>query len=96
MPPSIANVLWLTDERETGREELKQAVTTLRLVADKTQDEFFARRGFRNTSEFNKQYQRLSGVVLHHTAGNFLWHHSYARHPIPREIATTLERLPHI
>ena len=96
MPPSILNVLWLTGEREISEVDLARAVSFLRQRTERDEQDFFTRRGFATIAEFNKQYQRMSGIVLHQTRENIVWLNGNARHPIPREIVTTLRRLPQL
>lgn len=94
MPPGIVNLLWLTGARELTGAELHRAAMMLRQLAEQQAQEYFTRRGFHSTADFMKQYHRLSGIVLHHAGGNAVWRNELARHPVPREIAAELQRLP--
>lgn len=96
LPPGIINLLWLTSEREIALPELQRALQMLQQFAEQRDQEFFTRRGFHSIAEFNKQFQRLSGILLHDANNNALWQNVNARHPLPREITTTLERLPQL
>jgi hypothetical protein len=93
MPPSIVNLLWLTAERELSEADLARAVTTLRQRADRQDHDYFVRRGFANTAAFYKQYHRMSGIVLRRSGAHFLWLNPLARHQVPPEIVTAIQRL---
>jgi hypothetical protein len=93
MPPSIANLLWLTAERGISEADLTRAVTTLRQLADRKAEDFFRRRGFESAADFLKQYRQLSGIVVHRSGENVVWLNSLARHKVPPEIVTAIQRL---
>lgn len=95
MPPGIVNVLWLTGEGSVSQEELQTGVVTLQKMAELPAHDFFMRRGFRSAGDFSKQVQRLSGIVLRSALSNPVWQNKNARHPLPRAIMTSLERLLH-
>lgn len=86
MPPSIVNLLWLTSERQVTLADVTRAVTVLRQMADQTSSDFLGRRGFVSSADFYKQFQRLSGIVLHQPGENIVWQNPLARHPAPPEI----------
>jgi hypothetical protein len=91
--PGIVNLLWLITEREISEADLTRAVTTLRQLADSKNEDFFTRRGFKNATDFLKQYRQLSGIVLRQAGGNMLWLNALARHKAPPEIMTAIQRL---
>ena len=93
MPPSIVNLLWLTAEREISEGDVTRAVLTLRQLAEHKTEEFFTRRGFETAADFLRQYNHLSGIVVHQAGGNVLWLNSVARHKTPPEIVTAIRRL---
>ncbi len=93
MPPSIVNLLWLNAERAISEDDLTRAVTTMRGLAERKQEDFFSRRGFRSASDFLKQYNHLSGIVLHQMGGNVVWLNPAARHKAPPEIVLAIQRL---
>jgi hypothetical protein len=93
MPPGIVNLLWLTAEREITEADLTRAVVTLRQLAERKAEDFFTRRGFENATDFLKQYQKLSGIVLHQSDKNILWLNPLARHKTPPDIVNALQRL---
>jgi hypothetical protein len=99
MPPSIVNLLWLVAdqqravERAISEADLTRAVMTLRQLAERKAEDFFTRRGFDSAAEFLKQYHRLSGIILHQSSEKVLWLNPLARHKVPPEIVTALQRL---
>lgn len=93
MPPRIVNLLWLIAEREISEADLNRAAMTLRQLAERKAEDFFARRGFENAAGFLKQYRQLSGIVLRPSGGNGLWLNSLARHKPPPEIVAAIQRL---
>jgi hypothetical protein len=93
MPAGIINLLWLTAERPISEDDLSRAAITIRQLAERKNEDFFTRRGFKNAADFLKQYQQLSGIVLHQTGENSLWLNSLARHKTPPEIMRAMQRL---
>ncbi len=93
MPPSIVNLLWLIADGAVSEDDLTHAVTTLRQLAERKAEDFFARRGFESAADFLRQYRHLSGIVLHQSGGNVLWLNSLARHKAPPEIVTAIQRI---
>jgi hypothetical protein len=93
MPPSIVNLLWLTAEREISEDDLVRTVGTLRQMAERKEEEFFTRRGFKNAADFLKQYQHMSGIVLRQPGSTVLWLNTLARHKAPPEIVNAIQRL---
>jgi hypothetical protein len=93
MPLGIHNLLWLVAENEISEEELTHAVTALRKLAERKDEAFFTRRGFDSAAGFLKQYHRLSGIVLHKSGEHLLWLNPLARHKVPPEIVTAVQRL---
>lgn len=93
MPPSSVNLLWLITEREISEADLTRAVTTLRQLAERKAEDFFTRRGFENAADFLKRSSRLSGIVLRPAGERVLWLNSLARHKLPPEVVTAIQRL---
>jgi hypothetical protein len=93
MPPSIVNLLWLLAEREISEADLTRAAITLRQLAERKAEDFFTWHGFLSAADFLKHYRRLSGIVLRQSGANVLWLNSLARHEVPPEIVTALQRL---
>lgn len=93
MPPSIINLLWLVVEDPISEDDLTRAVLTLRQLAEQKTEDFFARRGFESAASFLKQYQRLSGIILHQSDKNVLWLNPLARHKVLPDMVKALHRL---
>ena len=93
MPPSIANLLWLSADGTIVVDDVNAATTALRQLADRKADDFFARRGYEGAADFLAHYHRLSGVVLRPPGGIALWQNPIARHKLRPDIATAIERL---
>ena len=93
MPPSIVNLLWLAADGELADADITGAAAALRQLAERKADDFFVRRGFTNTSDFLKQYGRLSGIVVRQGGKTVVWLNGLARHKPPREVVTAIERL---
>ena len=93
MPPSIINLLWLFAEHSLSEADLNDAMLTLRQLAERKTEDFFARRGFASAADFLKQYHRLSGTILRQAGANRLWLNPLARHNVPPEIVTAIQRL---
>ncbi|MBI1278988.1 MAG: hypothetical protein GC179_12740 [Anaerolineaceae bacterium] len=93
MPPSIVNLLWLNAERQITEDDLARAVAVLLQLAEHKNEDFFTRRGFKNASDFLRQYRQLSGIVVHHKNENIVWLNPLAKHkPLP-ELVTAMQRL---
>jgi hypothetical protein len=93
MPPSIVNLLWLTADHAISEDELTRAVGTLRQLAERKDEDFFTRRGFKNAADFLKHYRQLSGIVVHQTSQNLIWLNPMAKHGVPTDIAAAVQRL---
>ncbi|MEP7292467.1 MAG: hypothetical protein ABI835_11825 [Chloroflexota bacterium] len=92
MPPSAINLLVLSDGSTAG-DDLAAAATMLRGLAERKAEDYFAQRGYKNAADFLKQFRQLSGVLLKADQST-LWLNSLAKHPLPKELVLTLERLP--
>lgn len=93
MPPSIINLLWLTAEREMSEADLTRAAVTVRQLAERKNEDFFTRRGFKNAAHFLKQYRQLGGIVLYQSGTHIVWLNSLARHKVLPEIVMAIQRL---
>ncbi len=93
MPPSIINLLWLITEQDISEANLSRAGMTLRQLAERKTEDFFTRRGFKNASDFLRQYTHLSGVVLHQPETNGFWMNPLAKHKVPQDIINAIHRL---
>ncbi|HEX6800729.1 MAG TPA: hypothetical protein VF116_23655 [Ktedonobacterales bacterium] len=99
MPPSIANVLLVgCDANLALALDVAEAMARLRALAERRDDEFFARRGFAAAKDYLRQLQRLSAIVLiagweGALAGTAsLWPNAQARHPLPHDLSQALAR----
>ncbi|HKS68903.1 MAG TPA: hypothetical protein VJQ45_00685 [Ktedonobacterales bacterium] len=99
MPPSIANALLVgCDANLTPALDVAEAMARLRTLAERHDDEFFARRGLPSAKDYLRQLQRLSAIVL--VAGwegtpagmAALWLNPQAKHPLPRDLSQALAR----
>ncbi len=93
MPPSIINLLWLITEQNISQANLSRAGMTLRQLAERKTEDFFTRRDFKNASDFLRQYSHLSGVVLHQAGEDGIWINPLAKHKVPPEILSAIQRL---
>lgn len=93
MPPSIVNLLWLVAENGISEADLMRALVTLRQLADRKMDEFFAWRGYENATAFLRQYTRLSGIVLREADGNTVWLNPAAKHKVQPEVVNAIQRI---
>lgn len=70
----------------------------LKQRAEQKEAPLFQRHGFRDTADFLKYYQRLSGVLLRSTGqpetGTCprLWLNNQTKHPLPAPMGTILQR----
>ena len=93
MPPSIVNLLWLVADRPVTGDELTEAVTTLRQLAERKEETFFVRGGFESAADFLRRYPRLSGIVVSQLTPLVVWLNPAARHKTPSKIAAAVQRL---
>lgn len=93
MPPSIVNLLWLVADRPVTGDELTEAVTTLRQLAERKEETFFVRGGFESAADFLRRYPRLSGIVVSQITPLVVWLNPDARHKTPSKIAAAVQRL---
>jgi hypothetical protein len=89
LPPSIANVLLVATDADTGDAfDVAHAMAELRAVAERKDDDFFARRGLAGARDYLRRSQRLSAVVYRLAwstveARSLLWINPQAKHPLP-------------
>jgi hypothetical protein len=93
VPPAIINLLWLTVDGQLSEADLLNALTTLRQLAERKEDEFFARRGFKNATDFIRHFHQLSGIMFNRPGERILWMNPLARHKMPPELVAKLRRL---
>jgi hypothetical protein len=99
MLPSMMNLLVVMADHQTLCElEVGKVMNQLKQRAEQKEPQLFRRHSFRDTSDFFKYYQRLSGVLLRSTgkpeAGKcpILWINNQTKHPLPGPICTILQR----
>lgn len=99
LPPSIANVLLIgCDADLTPPLDVAEAMARLRALAERRDDDFFARRGQENGKDFLRQLQRLSAIVViagwERADGGMmsLWLNAQAKHPLPHDLSQSLAR----
>jgi hypothetical protein len=97
MPPSIANVLLMGHDADlTVPLDVGEAMTRLRALAERKDDEFFARRGLEGAKDYLRQLQRLSAIVLvtgwecADGGAAALWLNPAAKHPLPHDLKQAL------
>jgi hypothetical protein len=93
MPPSVVNLLWLEVGADTSESDLTKATATLRQLAESKVEDYFTRRGFESSADFVKQYHRLSAIVLSRSDDRVVWLNALARHRMPSQIVTAIQRL---
>lgn len=93
MPPSIINLLWLHSDDAVDKADLEQVALTLRQHAESKDDAFFVQRRFKGATDFLKQYQQLSGIVLQQADGRVVWLNPLARHTALPGIVNAILRL---
>jgi hypothetical protein len=100
MQVGMINILAIASDTELYQgADVATALAGLRARAERKDDEFFARRGFRGAGDFLKQYQRLSAVLfrsrLEQGGGrpSTLWPNAIARHRLPSDLRNALQRL---
>lgn len=86
MTPGMMNVLAI---RSDGNGDLAAAMVELRTMAERKDEIFFTRKGFKDAVDFLRQYRNLSAVWQ----PGSLWRNPLAKHALPAELATALGRL---
>ncbi len=93
MPPSIINLLWLTSDDILAETDIAQAMATLRQLAERKTDDFFTRRGYKSATDFLRQYQHLSAIIVYHATEPILWLNPLARYKAPLEMVNAMRRV---
>lgn len=91
MPPSSINLLVLSDGGAVG-DELAEAGVILRGLAERKVEDYFTQRGYKSAADFLRQFRQLSGVAFTGEGGK-LWLNPLAKHPLPKDLALTIQRL---
>jgi hypothetical protein len=100
LPPGMINLLvFCYDGGVNDGFDVAEAMARLRALAERRDEAFFTRRGFADSRDFLKQYQRLSGALFRGLgeqsggASGLLWLNSIARHRLPDDLRNILQRL---
>lgn len=92
MPPSVSNVLVMSDGSAPG-DDLAAAGTLLRGLAERKVEAYFEARGYNSAADFLKQYRQMSAVAFLAGEQSLLWHNPLAKYPLPKDLALVLTRL---
>ena len=99
MLPSMINILIImVDDNSIVTPDVMAAMLHLKERAEQKESDFIRRKGFSDRSDFFKHYHRLSGIVVRSSWNRAaekpptLWINAQAKHPIPAEVRTILQR----
>jgi hypothetical protein len=99
MLPGMMNLLVIVaDHKRIAELDVARVMNQLKQRAEQKDHQLFRRHKFRDTADFFKYYQRLSGVLVrnpgHDEAGQrpILWLNNQTKHPLPAPICTILQR----
>jgi len=98
LPPSSANLVVVGTDGSAAEFDIGQAMSYMRLQAERKDAAFFARGGFTSASDFFRVFYRLSGIMLlsgWETLENCrldTWVNALAKHPIPPDVLTAVSR----
>jgi hypothetical protein len=99
MFPGMMNLLVIMADHPTICElDVGKVMNQLKQRAEQKEPQLFQRHSFRDTSDFFKYYQRLSGILLSSTGNHetgkcpILWINNQTKHPLPVPICTILQR----
>lgn len=90
MQSGMVNLLVIGCDLPIPEADLLTATKALRLAAESKQESFFTARGFQSAADFLKQFQRLGAILIWND--RLLWQNNLARHPLPKEIASFLQK----
>ncbi len=93
MPPNLINLLVISDGAPAG-DDVAAAGVILRQLAENKVEAYFTQRGYQTAADFLKQFRQMSAIFCKIEGGGSLWSNSLAKHPLPKDIALALERLP--
>ena len=99
MPPSVINVLTLVADGQTyGPNDLGMTMGILKDRVAQRDEDFFVRRGFLGSRDYQRQLQRLSAILVRSRASggydnpSLLWTNPEAKHQLTREMSNLLLR----
>jgi hypothetical protein len=90
MPSGAVNVL-VIDAPGAESDQLIEAATSLRALAERKVEDYFTRRGFPDVRTFIRQFQNLSAIILKAT-NTFIWTNSLAKKPVPDDLLKALRK----
>ena len=90
MPGGVVNVVVIYAPGATS-DQLVEATTNLRGLAERKVEAYFTRRGFQDARAFIRQFQNLSAIVLKASATFFLTN-SLAKKPVPDDLLKALRK----
>ncbi|MCA9894478.1 MAG: hypothetical protein KC615_15920, partial [Anaerolineae bacterium] len=93
MPPSFVNLLWMHAESDFAEADLAEATLTLRQLAERKDEAFFVQRKFKSATDFLKQYQQLSAMVIEQPDARTLWLNPLARHKVVPALVSAIGRI---
>lgn len=91
--PGMPNLLWLIAGPPVTLEGLEEPAAALRALAERKEEAYFTRRGYRSAADFIRRYQQLSGIVLRRPDESALWLNPIARHKAPPDVVKALRQL---
>jgi hypothetical protein len=96
MPPNAVNVIVASADAEPQEADVGKAAAALRLRAERKDEDYFMRRGFKDAADFLRQFQRLSAIVLMRANAPpslVMWANSLSKHPLTGEVRGILGKL---
>ena len=95
MFPSTINIVLIISEWQISHAKLLVTMNELRLSAETKNDTFFVRRGFQDSRDFLKSFQRLSAIFCRsgNDEASVLWLNPLTRHAVPKELLNALQKL---
>ena len=88
-----AQPAWLIAGPPVTLEGLEEPAAALRALAERKEEAYFTRRGYRSAADFIRRYQQLSGIVLRRPDESALWLNPIARHKAPPDVVKALRQL---
>jgi hypothetical protein len=94
LPAGSINILVLGGDPTAPRPDISAAMAALQLRAERKENDFYARRGLRDATDFVNRSRLLSAILFRQPPGPLLlWTNPQARQTLPTQIRTILQRL---
>ena len=96
--PQRSNILLVGVEAiDPTSQDIRASMLSIRQHAERNDSTFFERHGFRDRTDFFRQYQRLSEILVRGphfemTKSIVTWINPQAKHPLPSKVRTALYR----